>query len=76
MKNNGNSEKAIERKIIAARHFFPFFKDKTLSAIMPLDIKNYRLERKLALMSLEKNKNKKEAEINFGPVNFYVIIPI
>ena len=74
LKNNGNSEKAIERKNIAARHFLPFFKDKTLSAIVPLDIKNYQLERKLELMSLEKNKNKKEAEINFRSVNYEVII--
>ena len=74
LKNNGNSEKAIERKNIAAMHFLPFFKDKTLSAIVPLDIKNYQLERKLELMSLEKNKNKKEAEINFRSVNYEVII--
>ncbi len=74
LKNNGNSEKAIERKNIAAMHFLPFFKDKTLSAIVSLDIKNYQLERKLELMSLEKNKNKKEAEINFRSVNYEVII--
>ena len=74
LKNNGNSEKAIERKIIAAGHFLPFFKDKTLSVVIPLDIKNYQLERKLEIMSLEKNKDKKESEINFRSVNYEVII--
>ena len=74
LKSNGNSEKAIERKIIAARHFLPFFKDKTLPAVMPLDIKNYQLERKLELLSLEKNKNKKESEVNCRSVNYEIII--
>jgi integrase len=74
LKNNGNSEKAIERKIIAAKHFLPFFKNKILTAIMPLDIKNYQIERKLELLSLEKNKNKKESEINFRSVNYEIII--
>ena len=41
---------------------------------MPLDIKNYQIERKLELLSLEKNKNKKESEINFRSVNYEIII--
>ena len=74
LRNNGNPEKAIERKIIAAKHFLPFFEDKALSSILPLDVKNYQLERKLEIMSMGKNKDKKESEINFRSVNYEVII--
>ncbi len=74
LKNNGDSKGSAIRKITAAKHFLPFFKDKILSDILPLDIKNYQLERKIEIMSLEKNKDKKESEINFRSVNYEVII--
>ncbi|MHB1661125.1 MAG: tyrosine-type recombinase/integrase [bacterium] len=74
LRNNGDSKGSIIRKVTASKHFLPFFGNKVLSAILPLDVKNYQLERKIEIMSLEKSKDKKESEINFRSVNYEIII--
>ena len=62
------------RKRTAANHFLPVFGNKGLNNISMPDIKNYQLERKLEIMALEKNKNKRESEINFRSVNYEIAI--
>ena len=62
------------RKRTAANHFLPVFGNKVLNNISLPDIKNYQLERKLEIMTLEKNKGKRESEINFRSVNYEMAI--
>ena len=71
LKLQGNSD---NRKRTAANHFLPVFGNKELHNIFMLDIKNYQLERKIEIMSIEKNKDKKESEINFRSVNYEIAI--
>ena len=61
--------KNTERKIIAAKHFLPFLKDKPIQSITTDQIENYQLKRKMELLSIPKNKNKKESEISFRSIN-------
>ncbi len=61
-----------ERKIIAAKHFLPFFKNKPIQSI-PIDqIENYQLKRKLEFLSNPKNAGKREQEISFRSVNIEI----
>ncbi len=62
------------RKSTASNHFLPVFGNKRLNGIAMPDIRSYQLERKLELMSLEKNEGKREAEINFRSVNYEIAI--
>ena len=62
------------RKRTAANHFLPVFGNKGLNNIAMPDIKNYQLERKLEIMTLEKNKSKRESEINFRSANYEIAI--
>ncbi len=62
------------RKRTAANHFLPVFGNKGLNNISLPDIKNYQLERKLEIMTLGKNKSKRESEINFRSVNYEIAI--
>ena len=62
------------RKRTASNHFFAVFENKRLNRIAMPDIRSYQLERKLELMSLEKNEGKREAEINFRSVNYEIAI--
>ncbi|MHB1645606.1 MAG: hypothetical protein ACYCSW_03745 [bacterium] len=52
-----------ERKIIAAKHFLPFFENKSIQSISKDNIETYPLKRKLELLALPKNKDKRESEI-------------
>ena len=58
-----------ERKIIAAKHFLSFLKDKPIQSITTDQIENYQLKRKMELLSIPKNKDKKESEISFRSIN-------
>ena len=62
------------RKRTAANHFLPVFGNKGLNNISMPNIKNYQLERKLEIMTLGKNKSKRESEINFRSVNYEIAI--
>ncbi len=62
------------RKRTASNHFLPALGSKRLNGIAMPDIRSYQLERKLELMSLEKNEGKREAEINFRSVNYEIAI--
>ena len=62
-----------ERKKIAAKHFLPFFNDKQITAVTRDLIENYQLKRKLEIISLAKNQNKRESEISFRSANIEII---
>ena len=66
--------KADDRKRIASNHFLPAFGNKELNSIATPDIKNYQLERKLEILTLSKNQDKRESEINFRSVNYETVI--
>ena len=61
-----------ERKIIAAKHFLPVFKNKSIQSITADQIENYRLKRKLEVINLPKNSGKRESEISFRSVNIEI----
>ena len=63
-----------DRKVTASNHFLPIFGNKELNNIATPDIKNYQLERKLEIMALAKNQDKRESEINFRSVNYEIAI--
>ena len=61
-----------EVRVNASKHFLPFFKDKQITAITRDLIENYQLKRKLEVISLAKNQNKREQEISFRLVNIEI----
>ncbi|MDA8158692.1 MAG: tyrosine-type recombinase/integrase [Deltaproteobacteria bacterium] len=65
-------EKIRERT--ASNHFLPILSNKEIINITPIDIKNYQFQRKLEIISLEKNIGKRESEINFRSVNYEIAI--
>jgi integrase len=62
------SERAIERKITARKHFVQF-NNKSIGSITRTDIENYQLKRKLEIIAMPRNRNKREQEISFRTVN-------
>ena len=66
------TEGTREVRINAAKHFLPIFKDKQIAGIMRDQIENYQLKRKLEIISLPKNQNKREQEISFRLVNIEI----
>jgi integrase len=58
-----------KRKIIASKNFLPVFINKNIQHITKDQIENYQLKRKLEILSLPKNKEKREQEISFRTVN-------
>ena len=58
-----------KRKITASKHFLPVFGNKNIRNITKDQIENYQLKRKLDILSLQKNQNKREQEISFRTVN-------
>ena len=67
-----NINRTIKNKEFAANHFLPVFKDKNISEITQSDIKEYQLKRRLEVLSLPKNQQKKESEINFRWINLEI----
>lgn len=67
------TKRAIERKITARKHFIQL-ENKLISNITRTDIENYQLKRKLEILDLSKNKNKREQEVSFRTVNLETAI--
>ena len=57
-----------------SKHFLPIFQDISIQSITTDKTENYRLNRKLEVMSMKKNKGKREAEISFRIVNAEISI--
>ena len=64
--------KTEESKINSAKHFLPVFQNISLYNITSDKIENYRLNRKLEIMSMSKNKGKRESEISLRSVNIEI----
>ena len=62
--------KTISRRKVAAKHFLPIFNGKNIANITQNDIENYQLKRKVEILSMPKNINKREQEINFRSVKY------
>ena len=60
-------------KIRTAKHFLPAFTNDYIQFITTDKIENYQLKRKLEIISLAKNQNKREQEISFRSVNIEII---
>ena len=70
LKNTTNSPKTAEEKgNTILKHLLPFFKSRDIKDITEKDIITYQTKRKLEMLNLEKNKNKREQDINFRAVN-------
>ena len=62
------------RERTASKHFLPVFENKNIAAITQSDIENYQLKRRVEILSTPKNKDKREAEINFRSANYEISI--
>ena len=67
--NQITSQSTIGRSKCASKHFLPFFKNKPVQNITTDQIESYQLKRKLEILSIPKNKNKRESEISFKSIN-------
>ena len=74
LKTRTTEKKAVDRKRVASNHFLAVFDNKSLDIITMPDIKNYQLQRKFEIMTLAKNQDKRESEINFRSVNYEIVI--
>jgi integrase len=71
-KRLANEPATLISKNDAAKHLLPIFENKNIAGISQTDIENYRLKRKLEILSMNKNVGKKESEINFRTVNLEI----
>ena len=69
---NINEFKTVEYKDVSAKHFLPFFENKNISDIVESDIQSYQTARKLKVMDIPKNKDKKVSTISFRSVNLEI----
>jgi integrase len=72
IKNQNVSEKTVEIRITASKHFLSFFENKDIKNINQLDIENYLLRRKNEILNLPKNLSKKEQNISFRLANIEI----
>ena len=72
IKNQNVSEKTVEIRLTASKHFLKVFADKDIKNINQLDIENYLLCRKLEIVNLPKNLGKREQDISFRLANIEI----
>ena len=72
IKNQNVSEKTVEIRITASKHFLPIFADKDIKNISQLDIENYLFKRKNEILNLPKNLSKREQDISFRLANIEI----
>lgn len=72
LKSLSISKGTVDVRINASKHFLPVFKDKNITDIAQSDIKNYQLKRKLEIVDMQKNRNKRESEISFRIANIEI----
>jgi integrase len=65
-----NSKETIKNKMFAYKHFT--FANKSITDIPAQDIEYYQLQRKLEVINDDKNKRKRESEINFRWINLEI----
>ncbi len=57
-----------------SKHFLPVFKNKKIAEINNDQIEDYRLKRRLEILSMPKNIGKKESEVSFAYLNKEILI--
>ena len=72
LKNQNVSKKTIEIRIVAAKHFLPVFQNFDIKNISVESLEKYQLQRKLEVISSEKNIGKREQDISFRLVNIEI----
>ena len=72
--SDSSSKSNIDNKKFLSAHFLPIFKNEDVKNISVNDIENYRLKRKLEILSMPKNAGKKESEISFRTANREITI--
>ncbi|MHB1661503.1 MAG: tyrosine-type recombinase/integrase [bacterium] len=72
IKNINVSPKTREVRITAGNHFLPYFQSKDVNDITIQNVENYQLQRKLEILKMPKNLNKRENEISFRSANIEV----
>ena len=72
--SDSSSKSNIDNKKFLSAHFLPVFKNEDVKDVSVNDIENYRLKRKLEILSMPKNAEKKESEISFRTINREITI--
>ncbi len=72
LKNQNVSKKTIEIRIVAANHFLPVLNNSDIKNISVAYIEKYQLKRKIEVLSMPKNKGKREQDISFRLVNIEI----
>ncbi|MHB8291705.1 MAG: tyrosine-type recombinase/integrase [bacterium] len=71
---SNNVKRTIENKVSISNHFLPVLKKKNIIDITQSEIKEYQLKRKLEVIAMSKNRNKRESEISFAYLNKEILI--
>lgn len=69
-----NQTTEIKRRVITSKHFLPVFQDISVEDIKNINIEEYQKARRLEILALKKNINKKDSEISFRSVNCELVI--
>ena len=72
IKNQNVSEKTIEIRLTASKHFLSFFENKDIKNINQIEIENYLFKRKNEILNLPKNLSKREQDISFRLANIEI----
>ena len=72
IRNQSVSIKTIERRKTAAKHFLSMFASDYIQSVTANKIETYQLKRRLEIINLPKNKDKRESEISFRTVNIEI----
>ena len=71
IKSLPNGKETIRNKLLAYTHFKPFWY-RNIAEITIQDLEHYQLQRKLELIEMPKNAEKREQDINFRWVNLEI----
>jgi integrase len=74
IKSVSNVKRTIETKISISNHFLPVFKNKSIEKISNLEIENYQFRRRLEILAMPRNKDKRDSEISFAYLNKEILI--
>ena len=69
IKNSAIAKTTLKSTLSRSKHFLSIFADKNIADITQSDIKNYQLQRKLEIIAMPKNIDKRESEISFKSIN-------
>ena len=73
-KSQSTERETIRRAGIASKHFLPVFENVPVEDIKNMDIEEYQRTRRLEIINLPKNINKRDSEISFRSVNYELVV--